>query len=81
MKKIFVALVLLCVVSYAQNIPVYGDTTDLKLSYKTSVVLLEQYGGTTWDNTGGGLFHLIDSTYYEGDTLLILQSQENNGQE
>ena len=38
MKKIFVVLVLLCAISYAQNILVYGDTTDLKLSYKTSVV-------------------------------------------
>ena len=26
----------------------------------------KQYGGTTWGSIGGGLFHLIDSTYDEG---------------
>ena len=68
MKKLFVAILLFTVGVYAQNtapIPTYGDTTDLKLSYKTGIVLLEQYGGTTWDVTGGGLFHLVDASTYD----------------
>ena len=66
MKKLILFLaILLTSVSYSQTV-VYGDTTDLKNSTRNDVVLLNQYGGTTPDNTGGGFFYLADSAYTEG---------------
>ena len=68
MKKLILMLALFTGMVFAQstNIPIYGDTTDLKSSYSTGVVLLEQFGGATWDQTGGGLFHFGDSSIAEG---------------
>ena len=66
MKKLLFLLFAPFILAQSSNIPMYGDTTDLKASTHCGVVLLEQYGGSTWDVTGGGLFHCIDSTYSEG---------------
>lgn len=63
MKKLLFFLLLTPII-FAQK--VVGDTTDLKLYDGSGIVILEQYGGSTWDLTGGGLFHMIDSTYDEG---------------
>ena len=48
---------------------IFPDTTTLKLSDRTGIVLLEQFGGvggSSYDRTGGGLFHYADSTLAEG---------------
>ena len=65
MKKLILFLVFLASMNYAQTVS-FGDTTDLKTTNRTDVVLLQQYGGSTWDNTGGGFFYLADSSYDEG---------------
>ena len=49
---------------YAQDIPIIGDTTDLKNHSVKQIVILQHFGGG--DETGGGLFRRIDSTYSEG---------------
>jgi len=61
--KIIVFLILLYSVGFAQ-ITVVGDTTDLKNTHGSGVVLLEQFGGGNLN--GGGFFRRIDSTYAEG---------------
>ena len=63
MKKIILFLLLLCTASFAQ-LTVVGDTTDLKNTKESGMVILEQFGkGNT---SGGGFFRRIDSTYAEG---------------
>ncbi len=57
---------LICGVMSAQTIKIVGDTTSLKnLTWNQPVILL-QFGGGTFDRTGGGLFQRIDSTIAEG---------------
>lgn len=62
----FFLFLLLTPLAFSQYIKVLGDTTDLKTYDGSGIVLLEQYGGVTWDVTGGGLFHRVDSTFAEG---------------
>ena len=67
MKNIIKFAFLFCLIgsSYAQQrIPVYGDTTDLKKSTESGIVLLLEYG--KGNHTGGGFFMRLDSTYSEG---------------
>lgn len=66
MKVVLFLLLLFPIPIYSQYIKVVGDTTDLKNYDGSGIVLLEQYGGSTPDVTGGGLFHRIDSTFSEG---------------
>ena len=47
-------------------IPAFGDTASLKNYNGSGIVILEQYGGNVWDETGGGLFHYADSSTSEG---------------
>ena len=51
---------------YAQDVALktFPDTTALKLSEETGIVLLVQFGAD--DVTGGGLFHFADSSIAEG---------------
>lgn len=53
---------------FAQGVPrmvtVVGDTTDLKLTHGSGIVLLLQFSAN--NKNGGGFFHRIDSTYAEG---------------
>ena len=51
---------------FAQEFKLVGDTTDLKTLVWNRPVLLLQFGGGTFDRTGGGIFQVIDSTYTEG---------------
>jgi len=62
MKLILIFLI--SFISITAQIKVVGDTTDLKNTYGSGVVLLEQYG--RGDINGGGFFHRIDSAYSEG---------------
>ena len=65
MKKLFL-LILFCIPTYAQTyIQTAGDTTVLKLMAQSGPVILLQFGGGTFDYTGGGLFQAIDSAYAE----------------
>ena len=65
MKTLFLILVVgFLATSFAQDIPIIGDTTDLKSHTRKQVVILTHFGGG--DETGGGLFRRIDSTYAEG---------------
>ena len=59
---------LIPMIAFAQEVALktFPDTTTLKASEETGIVLLEQFGGTTWDVTGGGLFHFADSSIAEG---------------
>lgn len=66
MKKILLMLVLFTVYAQAQ-ISVIGDTTELKTTQGSGVVLLLQYYHDA--NVGGGLFKKIDSTYTENGTI------------
>lgn len=64
MKKLL-CLFLFALPLFAQvSIPVVNDTTELKALYSSGLVLLKQYG--KGDQTGGGFFMRIDSTYDEG---------------
>ncbi len=65
--KIILIFFLLTVAGFSQNfekIQVVGDTTDLKNTTGSGIILLKQFG--RGDNTGGGLFQRIDSTFSEG---------------
>lgn len=64
MKWLF--LIIFSIPIYSQLLPVHvcSDTTELKAFTGSGLVLLDKYGNG--DNTGGGLFHRIDSTYAEG---------------
>jgi hypothetical protein len=64
MKKILLIILLFSTYMMGQDIPIIGDTTDLKSHTKKQMVILQQFGGG--DETGGGLFRRIDSTYAEG---------------
>ena len=66
MKKLFliIAVSFLTAPVFAQDIPIIGDTTDLKSHSVKQIVILQHFGGG--DETGGGLFRRIDSTYAEG---------------
>ena len=68
MKKLFLFLFLSAGIFAQQtiDIKVAGDTTTLKTLDGLRPVLLLQYGGSTFNRTGGGLFQAIDSTYEEG---------------
>ena len=63
MKKIILFLFLLYAGLFAQ-IRVVGDTTDLKLSSGSGIILLEEFGAG--NRSGGGFFHRVDSAYVEG---------------
>ena len=63
MKRIIFFLFVLCTISFAQ-IRVVGDTTDLKITSGSGIILLEEFGAG--NRSGGGFFHRIDSTYAEG---------------
>ena len=65
MGKIFLFL-LFTASLFAQSFKTVGDTTDLKTLVWNQPVLLLQFGGSTFDRTGGGIFQVIDSTYAEG---------------
>lgn len=68
MKKILLLFFLMCGIVFAQGrarmIIVVGDTTDLKNTSGSGVVLLQQFSANNLN--GGGFFHRIDSTYAEG---------------
>lgn len=63
-KLILLAVIVWLLPVYAQDIPIIGDTTDLKNHTQKQIVILSHFGGG--DETGGGLFRRIDSTYAEG---------------
>ena len=65
MKKLILFL-LLSIPILGQELQIAGDTTVIKLIASSRVVLLLQFGGSTFDTNGGGLFQCIDSTYAEG---------------
>lgn len=65
MKKNIIFL-LFCISLSAQEFKTVGDTATLKTLVWNQPVLLLQYGGSTFDRTGGGIFQVIDSTYSEG---------------
>jgi hypothetical protein len=48
-----------------EKIQVVGDTTDLKNTHGSGMILLKQYG--KGNVTGGGFFQRIDSTFQEGE--------------
>ena len=66
MKKLFFLLMLIPMMAFAQDITLktFPDTTTLKASEETGIVLLIQFGAD--DVTGGGLFHFADSSISEG---------------
>ncbi len=64
--KILIFAFLMCGFLSAQTIKTIGDTTDMKnLKWRQPIILL-QFGGGTFDDTGGGIFIPIDSTLSEG---------------
>ena len=64
MKKLLLIILLFSGYILGQDIPIIGDTTDLKSHTRKQIVILSHFGGG--DETGGGLFRRIDSTYAEG---------------
>ena len=68
MKKLFLAILLFAVSMSAQTIQTVGDTTSLKVLVWNQPVILQQFGGATFDRTGGGIFQVMDSTYDEVGT-------------
>jgi len=66
MKKFLFIFLLIAPFAFGQLLTIHtcSDTTELKNWDGSGVVLLDKYGAG--DNTGGGLFHRIDSTYAEG---------------
>ena len=68
MKKLFLAILLFTIGVSAQTIQTVGDTTTLKALVWNQPVILQQFGGGTFDRTGGGIFQVMDSTYDEVGT-------------
>src|SRR4030066_1786751 len=67
MKRLMILFIVLTgyVLAQPTYITIVGDTTDLKNTTGHNIVLLNCFGGTTPDNTGGGLFQAVDSAYVE----------------